>query len=100
MRKFSNLQKAVRFLATAVENGDRAGLARACREILPEEWVLERLRDLNAETPLVQLYAGRKFPADGRDLKLGGHGSELGHIHIDFVRTDRGWEIHRIWMCR
>ncbi|MDB5306274.1 MAG: hypothetical protein JWO38_6350, partial [Gemmataceae bacterium] len=25
---------------------------------------------------------------------------ELGHIHIDFVRSAGGWEVEQIWMCR
>ena len=100
MRTFSNLAEAVRFLAAAIEDGDHGALAEASREALPADWVLDRLRERNAATPLVALYAGREFPRDVRELKLGGHHKELGHIHIDFVRSGAGWEVQRIWMCR
>jgi len=100
MRAFSDLAEAVRFLAATVEGGDDASLADACHEALPPEWVITRLREQNAATPLVGLYAGRQFPQDARTFKLGGHGKELGHIHIDFVRSGAGWELEKIWMCR
>ena len=100
MKTFSRLAEAVRFLVAAVENGDYDRLAEASHAALPPEWVLERLRERNAATPLIPLYTDREFPQDVREFKLGGHGAELGHIHIDFVRSDVGWEIQRIWMCR
>ena len=100
MRTFANLYQAARFLTAVLKNDDRDRLEAACREPLPADWVLDRLRERNAETPLVRLYAGRKFPADADTFKLGGHGAELGHIHIDFKRTAKGWVIERIWMCR
>lgn len=100
MRTFSELADAVQFLATAIETGDNRALAEASQEKLPEDWVLDRLREVNQATPLVKLYAGRKFPRGAREFKLGGHDKELGHIHIDFVRSRPGWKIQRIWMCR
>jgi hypothetical protein len=100
MRTFSTLAEAVSFLADALENRDDDALAGACHEPLPAEWIMDRLREQAAETPLVRLYAGRDFPSFGQTFKLGGHAKELGHIHIDFVRRDRGWEIQKIWMCR
>jgi hypothetical protein len=100
MRSFSDLGEAVGFLAAAVEAGDVAALAGACREPLPPGWVLDRLRERHEATPLARLYAGREFPEAAAEFKLGGHAQELGHIHIDFVRSGGGWEIERIWMCR
>jgi hypothetical protein len=52
------------------------------------------------KTDLRDLYRGREFPQDVDKFKLGGHASELGHIHIDFVRQEDGWRINRIWQCR
>jgi hypothetical protein len=100
VRVFSNLYQATRFLTSVLNHDDRDRLASACRRPPPREWELTRLREVNAETPLVRLYAGRWFPADADTFKLGGHAAELGHIHIDFVRTRAGWVIDRIWMCR
>jgi hypothetical protein len=100
VKTFSSLKTAVRFIATAVEREDYDGLARACREPLPSAYVLHRLREVNADTPLGELYAGWKFPSNASHLKLGGHGRKFGHIHIDFERAKAGWGIRQIWMCR
>jgi hypothetical protein len=100
MRKFSKLADAVRFLARSIETRDDSALADASREDLPADWVLDRLREQNVATPLVTLYAGRKFPVAAKEFKLGGHDRELGHIHIDFVRSGTTWQIQKIWMCR
>jgi len=101
MKTFSNLHQAVCFIAATVASGDNGSLAEACREALPPDWILARLREQNTATPLVGLYAGLEFPQGAHDFKLGGHDRELGHIHIDFVRSGDGcWMIQRIWMCR
>jgi len=100
MRAFNDPQEAVWFLAAALDNDDLDGLAAASRQPLPAEWELKRLRERHAATPLPQLYAGREFPQHGNAFKLGGHDRELGHIHVDFVRAESGWELERIWMCR
>lgn len=100
MRQFSKLANAVRFLAWDIEAADYSALADASREDLLADWVLDRLREQNSRTPLVTLYAGRKFPTTAKDFKLGGHDRELGHIHIDFVRSGTMWHIQKIWMCR
>ena len=100
MRAFSNLAEAVLFLAEVIEQRDYDTLAQACHEELPPQWVLERLREQHAAAPLPELYADWSFPRDARQFKLGGHGKELGHIHIDFVKSKAGWEIQQLWMCR
>jgi len=100
MPTFSKLAEAVRFLAAVLAQSDYDALARACHGELPQKSVLERLRQRHQQTPLPELYAGREFPQDGPSFKLGGHGRELGHIHIDFVKSAAGWQLQRIWMCR
>jgi hypothetical protein len=100
MRAFSNLAEAVHFLARVVSQKDYEELALACHEKLPQEWILERLQEVHESTPLPKLYTGWEFPVDSRQFKLGGHAKELGHIHIDFVKLNAGWEIQKIWMCR
>lgn len=49
---------------------------------------------------LRELYDDRKFPTDSETFKLGGHASELGHVHIDFIREKSGWRLKDIWNCR
>ncbi|MDB5307123.1 MAG: hypothetical protein JWO38_1325 [Gemmataceae bacterium] len=100
MRIFTRLAEATHFLAQAVETKNNEALASASRTALPPSWVIDRLRERNDATPLVELYAGREFPLDQDEFKLGGHAKELGHIHIDFVRSAGGWEVEQIWMCR
>jgi hypothetical protein len=100
MKAFANLAAAVEFLAEVVSQEDYDALAGACREPLPPEWVLARLRQRHEATPLPELYAGWEFPRDAREFKLGGHAKELGFIHIDFVKSRAGWEIQKVWMCR
>jgi hypothetical protein len=100
IQAFSDLASAVKFLAEVVSGKDYDTLARACREPLPQDWVLERLRQRHESTPLPELYADREFPPGRRVFKLGGHAKELGHIHIDFIRSKAGWEIKKVWMCR
>ena len=51
--------------------------------------------------PLAPKYAGRSFPVDSSEETLGGHESELGHIHIVFFKEGAAtWAIRTIFMCR
>ena len=97
---FSKLAAAVKFLADAIAKNDYGALAHAVHEPLPAPWVLVRLWEKHNTTPLPHLYAGWEFPVAAKSFKLGGHGKELGHIHIDFLKSRAGWEFERIWMCR
>ena len=106
-RSFSSVQEAVSFIVGCLENDDYNALCAACvgREGRPSSFSQNRgvfinLKGLHARVPLSQLYAGATFPGDGDTFKLGGHGKELGHIHIDFVRTSGGWKLADIWGCR
>lgn len=45
-------------------------------------------------------YRGREFPRDAVAFKLGGHGAELGHVHVDFMKIDERWVLKEIWLCR
>jgi hypothetical protein len=98
MKTFLNLSHAVGFISEALEEDDWKSLADACRAELPAAWV--RLQETHRTTPLPELYADREFPKNSTEFKLGGHDTELGHIHIDFVKESNGWEIKQIWMCR
>jgi hypothetical protein len=49
---------------------------------------------------LRERYGHLEFPARGDTFKLGGHASELGHLHVDFVRVEGGWRLRDIWNCR
>jgi len=99
---FLSLKEAVTFISSCLERGDLATLAGACLEgsgtLTPA--VFAQLQKIHKEIPLGTRYEKREFPADAESFKLGGHMSELGHIHIDFVKRSGKWCLSRIWMCR
>jgi len=35
---------------------------------------------------------------EGAKFKLGGH--EYGHTHVDWEKTDKGWRVAAVWICR
>jgi hypothetical protein len=108
---FQALSAAVDFIAQALDFGDHATLADACAEDrqdpsgLPthREYRLRAialLADRHEQRSLRSRYSRRAFPIQEARFKLGGHGQELGHIHIDFVRSETGWQLENIWQCR
>jgi nicotinamide riboside kinase len=52
-------------------------------------------RGLKGRT-LAKIYEGREFPEEAATFKLGGHGMELGHCHIEFSKKGDSWGITRI----
>lgn len=111
-RQFSNLSEAVAFIAECLESGDSAELLSElgqAQEYLAQrpdhleyfsKFVFGALRDVHRRTDLRELYKGRVFPEKSTQFKLGGHMQELGCIHIDFEKRDRGWVLRDIWLCR
>ena len=99
---FTALKDAVAFIADCLDKNDLDRLAAACanKDGRTNKNALEALRRSNENTPLGKRYAGREFPTDKDTFKLGGHMSELGFIHIDFVKRDNAWRLDNIWMCR
>ena len=39
-----------------------------------------------------------KAAGDAKSFTVGGH--EFGHLHVGWAKTDRGWRISKVWMCR
>jgi hypothetical protein len=99
---FTALKDAVAFIAGCLDKGDFDRLAASCSNAArpATKNALESLKRTHEKTPLPKLYEGKEFPADKDAFKLGGHMSELGFIHIDFVRKDGAWCLDSIWMCR
>ena len=101
---FPSLADALRFLEECLDAGDAARLAAACRDrkgCTPQAF--EALKHHHGLQGLHARYAGRDFP-DGEDaFTLGGHASELGHVHIDFARRGlfrKAWTLEAVWVCR
>lgn len=101
---FSDARAAVDFVAAAVENNEWEKLYNACAEPSgdPEYFrgFFGYLQRFDQATPLRRLHAQAEFPADQTQYKLGGHGDEWGHIHIDFVKIRGQWYLDKIWQCR
>lgn len=98
---FIELSAAIDFIAGTLESGDHRTLADACLTEGPDSLrAIELLARFHAEKGLRSLYAGKAFPPKETRFKLGGHGRELGHLHIDFVRTGFSWQLANIWQCR
>jgi len=112
IKQFLDLSEAVAFIAECLDSG-------ACAELFSElekaqehvarrpdhldyfsKFVFATLRDIHRRTDLRELYRGRGFPEESAQFKLGGHMQELGCIHIDFEKRERGWALRDIWVCR
>lgn len=112
---FASLSDAVGFLADHLDVGDAESIAVECCDAEhdsehnvsqrppPKTYRLRAIQELGRRhraQSLRSLYAGREFPGDATQFKLGGHDAELGHVHVDFVRTDISWRLKEIWICR
>jgi hypothetical protein len=108
---FTDLDAAIEFAARALDARDCGIVADACVADQPDavglptrrEYrvrAIESLAARHAASSLRSRYAGRTFPANEATFELGGHESELGHVHVDFVRGEDGWQFKEIWICR
>ncbi len=101
---FSNIEEAVLFITKCINENDADALFRTCENI-PDwenysEHILERLKDLNQKTPLIELYADEEFPKKENSYTLGGHGFKWGHLHLNFVKKDKKWQLNSIHQCK
>ena len=112
---FSQLQDAVAFLAVRLDEGDADAIADQCTDAAQDSaagvnglparrtYRLAAIGELRRQHGLRSLrstYEHREFPVDADVFKLGGHGAELGHVHVDFARTGESWRLKEIWICR
>lgn len=103
LRGFTILADAVYFITKHVREDDYEGLFRICLDRSDKAfftYCMELLKEIDEKTPFPTLYEGFSFPADADRFKLGGHDSELGHIHVDFAKKDDKWFLERIWLCK
>jgi hypothetical protein len=115
MVSFKQLSDAIEFLAGHLENGRHEAIADQCRDSLqdseraipglpsPREYRLRAIQALaqrHAERSLRSLYRWKTFPLLRKEFKLGGHAKELGHIHVDFDRSETGWCLKEVSICR
>lgn len=95
---FGSLGQATAFLDSCLEAKDAKRLEDATLQ--HQSTSFEALRKVHVRVALSKLYSGKEFPADRDRFKLGGHDSELGHVHVDFLKRDGKWFLESIWMCR
>jgi hypothetical protein len=95
---FDSLRQAVEFIGQCLSERDIHRLEAATKYGYISD--VEYVRRLNNRYPLTKLYAGKEFPDDGTRFSLGGHGSELGHTTILFVKREGRWIISSISNCR
>ena len=102
--EFTSLPEALRWLDQKLELKDFTAIADSFASPLDATTIrinyIEALDTSLGAIRLAERYANRDFPIEKSQFKLGGHGQELGHIHIDFIRDKNAWKIDRIWMCR
>jgi hypothetical protein len=112
LRRFHSLADAIAFISEcieanaavtlfdatlAAENPDNPRLGESdafVRFIFPAVQRQFQIMDFRAR------YAGRSFPEQEENFKLGGHDKELGYIHLDFLKRGDQWIIEKIWECR
>lgn len=100
---FNSASEAIGFIAEQVRNDRSDTIFAVCLEPGDNEFftsAVNRLKILDNESPLTELYANQSFPLTGNMFTLGGHGDEWGHVHIDFVKKRGKWYLKSIWQCR
>jgi hypothetical protein len=109
---FGQLSEAVEFLAARLDVGDLDGIADECSAAAIDSadgvpsrrpsrlGAIDELGRQHRSRDIRRLYEGRQFPDDLLQFKLGGHGAELGHVHVDFARAGESWVLKEIWICR
>jgi hypothetical protein len=112
IRQFQSLAEAVNFIAECTASSSTIELFNQTVEAEKQveqyverhehfaRWTFPPLRRQYEIMDFRIRYKDWAFPADAEKFKLGGHDKELGHMHIDFIKRDKGWVIEDIWQCR
>ena len=105
--EFDDLDAAMGFVISCIKSDDVASLIKAMkheRKVQPylerNRHAFERLKSQHAATPYEELTKGLSFPSNSTEFKVGGHGKQFGHIHIDFEKRGTKWYLKSIWDCR
>jgi hypothetical protein len=117
---FTNLMQALDFLATHLDGQRYDVILDACLEgestqdsessedepsedesSLGRDYQLDVIKVLGVrhqQRDLRERYQGKAFPDDADAFTIGSHND--GHVHVEFVRVERGWRLREIWLCR
>jgi hypothetical protein len=109
---FQNSSQAIQYLVERLETNSSSALydslahlgTRHHREPFYLDFFHSRLfpmlQEYHQRTHFQTMYQHHHFPEDQKCFTLGGHMQELGCIHIEFIKTEEGWVLDDIWMCR
>ena len=104
---FDTVQEALSFIVGCVDQNDARRLTAACVGrgamaplLATTSHTFNNLVSFNKTKGLMKSYGDKTFPAQGVVFKLGGHGKQFQHLHIDFVKKDQKWYLADIWNCR
>ena len=112
IKQFQSLESAIEFISECVEMDAAVALfnqtmyAESQEENFfkePDYFVRSTFPPLKEQFQVMDFrirYKGYSFPENGETFKLGGHDRELGHMHIDFLKSGDYWVIEKIWQCR
>lgn len=101
---FPSLKTALAWMDQTLDakDGARLGSAILACQKDPEAGAASarQLAEARGDRRLATIFKDRSFPENSGSLKLGGHGKELGHVHIDFLKIQNEWILKDIWVCR
>jgi len=104
---FSTVKEALSFIVDCLEQDDVKRLTAACvgrgerqAYLAKHPGVFNNLAAFNRSKGLMKSYGDKTFPEKALVFKLGGHGKQFQHLHIDFVKKGPKWLLADIWNCR
>jgi len=74
----------------------RWGKDAVARESMKQWWA--NLGDCHKKYDYRKWLDRAKQIGDAAKFKVGGH--SFGHMHVDWEKTEQGWRIGKVWMCR
>lgn len=105
--EFTTLKEAMEFVIHCIDNDNPDLLIEGIkfkRSVTPtiedHKGVFEMMKAQHKTRPYQELIKGMKFPKTGNFFKVGGHGEEFNHIHIDFEKINALWYLKSVWACR
>jgi hypothetical protein len=108
--KATSLSGAIKDWATLLEKDDAAAAAERwaggdeAAKSLKEHWA--RLRECHKQYDYRKWIDGKQEAGgaaaanigDATQFTVGGH--SYGHLHTTWTKTDKGWRVSNVWMCR
>ena len=104
---YTSLSVAIQFIAECLDQDAYVKLSGACiggRKpkvyLAQHRKPFDMLKEAHRKQSLQDRYPKRQFPKAESLFTLGGHMSQLGCLHVDFVKKDGNWFLGDIWDCK